>query len=575
MAERELTLREMAIFVINQQPLCIAYPNIDANFELKSGLIHLLPTFRGLSGEDLYKDLKEFHVVCSTIKPQGVSEEQIKLRAFPFSLTDKAKDWLYYLPSGSITSWDELKRQFLEKFFPASRATSIRKELCGIRQYSGETLYEYWERFNQLCASCPHHQISDQLLIQYFYEGLLLSDRNLINAASGGALVNKTLIKAKRLISTIVANTQQFGIRQDATVKRVNEEDTHKDVNVVGGYQNQKRYDLYSNTYNPGWRDYPNFSYSQKNNNFQQPRYQNRPPPHQAFNPTPLPQPKGMSLKQIVTALANNAQQFQQETRASIQNLENQIVVNPKQDANFTENINAITLRSGKELKDPKKKILKYVKEKEIECKIEPKEAQKSSPLVEKCTPPSVVIPLPFPSQLVKKKKEQQEQEILEVFHKVEVNIPLLYVIKQVPRYAKFLKELCTSKRKLKGDEKVHVSENVSAVLQRKLPQKCKDLGPFPLSFGNSYILLAVDYISKWIEAKATRADDAKTIVRFVKTYIFSKYGTPRAIIRDRGTHFCNRVMEALLKKYNVTHRVSTAYHPQTSGQAEVANRKD
>ncbi|XP_044499403.1 uncharacterized protein LOC123220881 [Mangifera indica] len=261
------------------------------------------------------------------MKPQRVSEEQIKLHAFPFSLTDKAKDWLYYLPSGSINSWDELKRQFLEKFFPASRATSIRKEICGIRQHSGEKLYEYWESFNQLCANCPHHQISDQLLIQYFYEGLLLSDKNLIDTASGGALVNKTLTEAKRLISTIIANTQQFGIRQNATMRRVNEvsnnnpleqrldkltsllekfvvnhqqvkacgicsnmkhctdtcptlqEDTHEDVNVVGGYQNQKRYDPYSNNYNPGWRDHPNFSYGQKNNNFQQLGYQNRLPP--------------------------------------------------------------------------------------------------------------------------------------------------------------------------------------------------------------------------------------------------------------------------------------------------------
>ncbi|KAL0361432.1 UNVERIFIED_CONTAM: hypothetical protein Sradi_3827700, partial [Sesamum radiatum] len=59
--------------------------------------------------EDPYKHLKEFHVVCSGMKPQGVTEEQVKLRAFPFSLSDKAKDWLYSLPSGSINSWNELK----------------------------------------------------------------------------------------------------------------------------------------------------------------------------------------------------------------------------------------------------------------------------------------------------------------------------------------------------------------------------------------------------------------------------------------------------------------------------------
>ncbi len=142
------TLRELATPDVVQQPLCIDFPDIEVAFELKSGLIHLLPTFRGLASDDPHKHLKEFHVVCSTMKPQGVTEEQIKLRAFPFSLADKAKDWLYYLPSGSIRTWNDLKRKFLEKFFPASRAGTIRKEISGIRQYSGESLYEYWERFN-------------------------------------------------------------------------------------------------------------------------------------------------------------------------------------------------------------------------------------------------------------------------------------------------------------------------------------------------------------------------------------------------------------------------------------------
>ncbi|KAK4403960.1 Transposon Ty3-G Gag-Pol polyprotein [Sesamum angolense] len=95
-------------------------------------------------------------------------------------------------------------------------------------------------------------------------------------------------------------------------------------------------------------------------------------------------------------------------------------------------------------------------------------------------------------------------------------------------------------------------------------------MGPFPSSFGKSYIILGVDYVSKWVEAKATRTDDAKTVVDFVKANIFSRFGMPRAIISDRGTHFC--VVDALLKKYNVTHRVSTAYHPQTNGQAEISN---
>ena len=128
------TLKELAAPDVAYQPLCIDYPELDAPFELKSGLIHLLPTFHGFIGEDPHKHLKAFHVICSTMRPQRVFEEHIKLRAFPFSLVDHTKDWLYYLPTGAITSWNDMKRLFLEKYFPASKATIIRKDICGIGQ---------------------------------------------------------------------------------------------------------------------------------------------------------------------------------------------------------------------------------------------------------------------------------------------------------------------------------------------------------------------------------------------------------------------------------------------------------
>ncbi|XP_031266563.1 uncharacterized protein LOC116124951 [Pistacia vera] len=99
-------------------------------------------------------------------------------------------------------------------------------------------------------------------------------------------------------------------------------------------------------------------------------------------------------------------------------------------------------------------------------------------------------------------------------------------------------------------------------------------MGPFPVSFGNVYIILVVDYVSKWVEAKATRTDNSKVVADFVKTNIFVRFGIPRAIISDKGTHFRNKTKEALLKKYHVTHKVSTSYHPQTNGQAEVSNRE-
>ncbi|XP_058733254.1 uncharacterized protein LOC131604856 [Vicia villosa] len=99
-------------------------------------------------------------------------------------------------------------------------------------------------------------------------------------------------------------------------------------------------------------------------------------------------------------------------------------------------------------------------------------------------------------------------------------------------------------------------------------------MGPFPPSFGKNYILVAVDYVSKWVEAVALPTNDAKVVVKFLRENIFARFGVPRALISDEGTHFLNHLMEKLLQKYNVKHRIATPYHPQTSGQVEVSNRQ-
>ncbi|XP_027155437.1 uncharacterized protein LOC113755706 [Coffea eugenioides] len=373
------TLRELATPDLTHQPLCITFPTLAENtsFDLKSGLIQLLPSFHGLSGEEPHKHVKEFEVVCSSMKPPG----------------------------------------FLEKFFPASRAASLRKEICSIKQYSGESLYDFWERFNKLCARCPQHQISEQLLIQYFYEGLQSTDRSIIDAASGGALANKTPREAWDLIEAMAENSQQFGFRESNPTRRINEaetssiqqqlseltsavrqlamrdtprakvcgictsmdhctdscpilqEDGAEQVNMAGGVPAPRRqYDPYSNTYNSGWRDHPNLSYG----NRQQGSFPNRPPGfHQPWQPKSQPSSSnsGSSLEDLVKSLATTTTQLHQEIKAdkkdqearisqlatAINRLESHVYGKlPSQPEVNPKNVSAMTLRSGKELEGPK-----------------------------------------------------------------------------------------------------------------------------------------------------------------------------------------------------------------------------
>ncbi|CAN6552150.1 unnamed protein product [Malus baccata var. baccata] len=506
MAADNRTIKELsASGLANAAPLCIQYPMVAQGktneFELKSSLLHHIPKFHGLSMEDPNKHLKEFEVVCSSMTPINVDGNILMIKAFPFSLLERAKDWLYELAPGTVTSWESMKRAFLEKFFPTSRVILLRKKISGIQQ-------------NQ---------------------GLLPIERQMLNALVGGALVDMTPVAAKTLIANRAHNAQQYegvGQREGPQQHSVNEvvigskpqenqvctvcsiqgHPSEKCPQLIenGGWespnaigfqaQNQTRYDPYSNTYNPGWRNHPNMKWREPQQPAQQggfrqippgfprPYQQNQPPPAQLRTSSP------MDNDQLVQLLTNVDQGMQNQAN-EVEDLKKQIGqmaefmgqfnreqgklpsatnVNPK--GGF-ESAKAIMLRSGKEVGSESDT---------------PKSAQKKDEKLQNeegsTSTPTKRVNQPLPQAPIIPKKDESEKDILETFRKVQVNIPLLEAIKQVPKYAKFLKELCTTKRRMSNKEVVKVSENVPAVLQRKLPTKCKDPGSFtiPCVIGNT-----------------------------------------------------------------------------------------
>ena len=99
-------------------------------------------------------------------------------------------------------------------------------------------------------------------------------------------------------------------------------------------------------------------------------------------------------------------------------------------------------------------------------------------------------------------------------------------------------------------------------------------MGPFPSSFGNIYILLVVDYVSKWVEASSCPKNDAITVARFIQRNILSIFGAPRTIISDEGSHFANKFFAKIMSRYEIRHVMGLAYNPQSNGQAEIFNRE-
>ena len=220
----DMLLEEFAIPPTIIQSVIRRPPIQGNNFELKVVTLQLLRLsqlqgiqFHGLPSEDPNTTLTSFLEVCDNVKYNGVTEEAIRLRLFPLSLSDRAKQWLTSEPPNSIISWADLVHKFLTKYCPPAKTAQMRIEINNFAQKDSENLIETWDRYKELLRKCPHHGLTRWMQIYNFYTGLNAHTRQMIDTSIGGIFSKRTTQQAFDLLDGIVTNSYQWS--QERMVK--------------------------------------------------------------------------------------------------------------------------------------------------------------------------------------------------------------------------------------------------------------------------------------------------------------------------------------------------------------------
>ncbi|CAM8895145.1 unnamed protein product [Rhodiola kirilowii] len=205
---RAPTMGELNAPDFENQPWCIYEGPELENITINALVAHNLPKFSGAHGESATTHLQRLHGICQNLKPNRVNIDDFKLKAFYFSLIDSVNDWFLSLPSGSIRTWAQMEKKFLDKYYPAGRAMQVRRQLQDIKQGPNETMYDYLEKFNRLERSCCTLGLPEKLIIEYLIDGLRPLDKMLLDASAGGSMMNLSLSGIRNLITDVAENAR-------------------------------------------------------------------------------------------------------------------------------------------------------------------------------------------------------------------------------------------------------------------------------------------------------------------------------------------------------------------------------
>ncbi|KAL5568112.1 hypothetical protein UlMin_024687 [Ulmus minor] len=531
--DRDRALNAFAQLNLDGLNSSILQPKIEAlHFELKPVMFQMLQTagqFSGLPTEDPHLHLRLFMEVADAFKINGVTNDILKLKLFPYSLRDRARAWLNSLPSDSITTWNDLAEKFLMKYFPPTKNAKLRNDITStivdaasngaLMSKTYNEAYALLERMASNNYQWPTERVPAGRRIAGVHEVSEITSLTAQIASLVNTLNNQQATPHHSVNS--VQGTGESCVLCNGTHRFESCPSNPESVCYVGNMNRNNN--PFSNTYNPGWRQHPNFSWSNQgagqgsNSAPQRPQF----PPGFQQQQKPQTSEFPSSMESLLKEYMARNDTVIQSQAASLRNLENQVgqlanelknrppgtlpsnTESPKRDGK--EHCKAITLRGGKTLEEPEineknqKELVSRQEEENNEqgkVKEESKEAEKSG---EKSGANSAAMPQqnfqqkrpppPFPQRFQKQQQDQQFRRFLDVLKQLHINIPLVEALEQMPNYVKFMKDMLTKKRRFGEFETVALMQECSAMLQNKLPPKLKDPGSFtiPCSIGNQY----------------------------------------------------------------------------------------
>ncbi|XP_013613441.1 PREDICTED: uncharacterized protein LOC106319603 [Brassica oleracea var. oleracea] len=200
-----------------------------ADFEIKPGMINLVQRkmFHRLSAEIPVEHIEAFKEICSFTCANGVPPNFIKCMLFPFSLADKASRLLKSLPTGSLTTWEQIRAAFLGHFYTKAKTAALRNKISSFKQLAYGPFSEAWERFNDTLRKCPHHGFDDNHVLGIFYNGVDWEFHNALNAASNRDFMTQTTEGVHALIENMTTSSSKKNEETNRS-KKVHSMDTKK-----------------------------------------------------------------------------------------------------------------------------------------------------------------------------------------------------------------------------------------------------------------------------------------------------------------------------------------------------------